>query len=172
MQRDFEPDPRRSVIHRLTLGLAVFLLVGFLVADIIDNFLLHDFEVGTGTLRLGVCHVLMPVLSAALLGQILPHGFGTKFLHHFDELLHRRLVFGSGVAMRVDIIHQPQLLAPQEVDPLLFGIPVIPDVQYLIADLPSDQIADGSEASGYPTNIEIFKALCPNEAPLDMYKNQ
>lgn len=47
-----------------------------------------------------------------------------------------------------------------------------PDVQYLIADLPSNRIEDGSESSGYPTNISIFKALCPNEAPLEMYKNQ
>ena len=47
-----------------------------------------------------------------------------------------------------------------------------PDVQYLIADLPSNQIEDGSEGSGYPTNLSIFKALCPNEAPLKMYKNE
>lgn len=39
--------------------------------------------------------------------------------------------------------------------------------KYLIGDLPSDQVEDGSEASGYPTNIAIFKALCPSEAPLD-----
>jgi hypothetical protein len=39
--------------------------------------------------------------------------------------------------------------------------------KYLIADLPSQAVEDGSEASGYPTNIAIFKALCPNEAPLN-----
>lgn len=38
--------------------------------------------------------------------------------------------------------------------------------KYLIFDSASNQIEDGSEASGYPTNIAIFKALCPNEAPL------
>ena len=32
---------------------------------------------------------------------------------------------------------------------------------YIIRDLTTNEIADGSMASGYPVNIEIFTALCP-----------
>jgi hypothetical protein len=34
--------------------------------------------------------------------------------------------------------------------------------EYVIRDLTTGEIADGSMASGYPVNIEIFTALCPN----------
>lgn len=37
--------------------------------------------------------------------------------------------------------------------------------RYAILSLPSGEVADGSSASGYPTNIQIFKALCPSRAP-------
>jgi hypothetical protein len=36
---------------------------------------------------------------------------------------------------------------------------------YVIRDLSSGQIADGSSASGYPINMGIFRALCPAKAP-------
>ncbi|MDQ0446984.1 hypothetical protein [Methylobacterium aerolatum] len=39
--------------------------------------------------------------------------------------------------------------------------------KYVLKSLPSGEIADGSSASGYPTNIQIFKALCPSRAPLE-----
>jgi len=39
--------------------------------------------------------------------------------------------------------------------------------KYVLKNLPSGEIADGSLASGYPTNIQIFKALCPSRAPLE-----
>ncbi len=38
---------------------------------------------------------------------------------------------------------------------------------YVLKSLPSGEIADGSSASGYPTNLQIFKALCPSRAPLE-----
>ena len=41
--------------------------------------------------------------------------------------------------------------------------------KYLLKDLDRGQIADGSTASGYPTNMSIFKALCPTMAPVDLY---
>ena len=37
--------------------------------------------------------------------------------------------------------------------------------KYRLINLPSGEVADGSSASGYPTNIQIFKALCPSRAP-------
>ena len=37
---------------------------------------------------------------------------------------------------------------------------------YIIRDLSSHKIADGSSASGYPINIGIFRALCPIRAPV------
>ncbi|NGM34502.1 hypothetical protein G4G93_11260 [Methylobacterium sp. DB0501] len=37
--------------------------------------------------------------------------------------------------------------------------------KYVVMSLPSGEVADGSSASGYPTNIQIFKALCPSRAP-------
>jgi hypothetical protein len=37
--------------------------------------------------------------------------------------------------------------------------------KYLIANLRSNQIEGGSKASGYPTNITISRASCPNETP-------
>lgn len=39
--------------------------------------------------------------------------------------------------------------------------------KYVIRDLSSGEVADGSSASGYPTNMGIFKALCPRSAPYD-----
>ena len=39
--------------------------------------------------------------------------------------------------------------------------------KYVLKSLPSGEIADGSSASGYPTNMQIFKALCPSRAPLE-----
>ena len=39
---------------------------------------------------------------------------------------------------------------------------------YVIRDLSSGEIADGSSASGYPTNSSIYKALCPATAPFDI----
>jgi hypothetical protein len=40
-------------------------------------------------------------------------------------------------------------------------------LSFLIRNLSSGQIADGSSASGYPTNIELFGALCPALGPFD-----
>lgn len=37
---------------------------------------------------------------------------------------------------------------------------------YVIRDLFTGEIADGSSASGYPTNMGIFRALCPMQVPL------
>ena len=34
-------------------------------------------------------------------------------------------------------------------------------VEYVIKNVSTGDVADGSSASGYPVNIEIFKALCP-----------
>jgi hypothetical protein len=39
--------------------------------------------------------------------------------------------------------------------------------KYALMDLRTREIADGSSASGYPTNMGIFKALCPAQAPYD-----
>ena len=39
--------------------------------------------------------------------------------------------------------------------------------KYRITDLETGEDADGSEASGYPTNAGIFGALCPRHAPED-----
>ena len=39
--------------------------------------------------------------------------------------------------------------------------------KYAIMDLATREVADGSSASGYPTNMEIFRALCPARAPFD-----
>ncbi|WP_249779325.1 energy transducer TonB [Bradyrhizobium sediminis] len=39
--------------------------------------------------------------------------------------------------------------------------------KYVIRNLANGQIADGSMGSGYPTNMGIFKALCPQKAPQD-----
>jgi hypothetical protein len=39
--------------------------------------------------------------------------------------------------------------------------------KYVLMDLRTREIADGSMASGYPTNMGIFKALCPSQAPYD-----
>ena len=36
---------------------------------------------------------------------------------------------------------------------------------YIIRDLATGEVADGSSASGYPVNFEIFRALCPSAAP-------
>src|ERR1700730_3792216 len=38
-------------------------------------------------------------------------------------------------------------------------------VKYLIRDQSSGEFSDGSNASGYPVNMQIFKALCPRQAP-------
>jgi hypothetical protein len=38
---------------------------------------------------------------------------------------------------------------------------------FVVRDLTSGEIADGSEASGYPVNMQIFRALCPAEAPAE-----
>lgn len=38
--------------------------------------------------------------------------------------------------------------------------------KYVLNSLASGEIADGSSASGSPTNMQIFKALCPGRAPL------
>ncbi|GJD85760.1 hypothetical protein [Methylobacterium haplocladii] len=37
--------------------------------------------------------------------------------------------------------------------------------KYRLISLPSGEEADGSSASGYLTNMGIFKALCPSRAP-------
>ena len=39
--------------------------------------------------------------------------------------------------------------------------------KYRLISLPSGEEADGSSASGYPTNMSLFKALCPTKAPDD-----
>lgn len=39
--------------------------------------------------------------------------------------------------------------------------------KYVLNSLASGEIADGSSTSGYPTNMQIFKALCPGRAPLE-----
>lgn len=37
--------------------------------------------------------------------------------------------------------------------------------RYLLKNLLTNEIADGSSASGYDVNMEIFRALCPRTAP-------
>jgi hypothetical protein len=37
--------------------------------------------------------------------------------------------------------------------------------KYAIRDLSTRQVEDGSSASGYPTDLGIFHALCPIRAP-------
>jgi hypothetical protein len=39
--------------------------------------------------------------------------------------------------------------------------------KYMIKNIATGEIADGSSASGYPTNMGIFRALCPVKAPPD-----
>lgn len=39
--------------------------------------------------------------------------------------------------------------------------------KYIIRDLSNGEVADGSSASGYPTNMGIFRALCPGIAPTE-----
>lgn len=39
--------------------------------------------------------------------------------------------------------------------------------KYRLIDLTTGEEADGSSASGYSTNMQIFKALCPVQAPAD-----
>ncbi len=39
--------------------------------------------------------------------------------------------------------------------------------KYIVRNLQSGEVADGSSASNYPINMEIFKALCPRTAPDD-----
>ena len=41
----------------------------------------------------------------------------------------------------------------------------VSEVKYRLRDLKTGQLADGSMASGYPVNMEIFRALCPSTAP-------
>lgn len=44
-----------------------------------------------------------------------------------------------------------------------------PDVtaKYRIVSVPSGEVANGSMASGYDVNLDIYKALCPTKAPQD-----
>ena len=37
--------------------------------------------------------------------------------------------------------------------------------KYIIKYLADGQLADGSSASGYDVNVDIFRALCPAKAP-------
>jgi hypothetical protein len=39
--------------------------------------------------------------------------------------------------------------------------------KHMIKNLATEQIADGSSASGYSTNMGIYRALCPLKAPPD-----
>lgn len=39
--------------------------------------------------------------------------------------------------------------------------------KYAIKNLATGEVADGSSASGYPTNLNLFKALCPAKGLLD-----
>ena len=41
--------------------------------------------------------------------------------------------------------------------------------KYVLMNLDTREITDGTMASGYPTNMAIFKALCPAKAPYDPY---
>ncbi|MDB5422584.1 MAG: hypothetical protein JWR59_2531 [Brevundimonas sp.] len=40
-------------------------------------------------------------------------------------------------------------------------------VKYLIKDIATGEIANGSSGSGYGTNMGVFRALCPSTAPYD-----
>jgi hypothetical protein len=42
------------------------------------------------------------------------------------------------------------------------------DDKYLIKDLDADEMADGSERSRYLINLDVYRALCPSHAPIDM----
>src|SRR5260370_23526402 len=42
------------------------------------------------------------------------------------------------------------------------------DTKYLIVNLADRETADGSEISGYLTNLSIYRALCPAHAPVDI----
>lgn len=39
--------------------------------------------------------------------------------------------------------------------------------KYILVNLQTRDVADGSSASGYPTNLAIFRAICPRSAPID-----
>lgn len=39
--------------------------------------------------------------------------------------------------------------------------------KYAVKKIATGEIADGSSASGYSTNLAIFRALCPQKAPAD-----
>jgi hypothetical protein len=39
--------------------------------------------------------------------------------------------------------------------------------KYAIKNVATGEFADGSSASGYPVNMELFRALCPSKAPHD-----
>jgi hypothetical protein len=39
--------------------------------------------------------------------------------------------------------------------------------KYALMDLASGDLADGTMASGYQTNMAVFRALCPIQAPFD-----
>ncbi len=41
--------------------------------------------------------------------------------------------------------------------------------KYVIVELKTGQIADGSSASGYSLNMGLYQALCPRRAPQDYY---
>jgi hypothetical protein len=41
------------------------------------------------------------------------------------------------------------------------------ETKYILFNLGTREVADGSSASGYGVNMEIFKALCPRTAPAD-----
>ncbi|MGF1619574.1 MAG: hypothetical protein ACFCUR_03040 [Rhodomicrobiaceae bacterium] len=43
------------------------------------------------------------------------------------------------------------------------------DPKYIFRNISSNEIADGSSASGYMTQMHIFQALCPTTAPTDLY---
>lgn len=40
-------------------------------------------------------------------------------------------------------------------------------VNYILVDMKTGEVADGSGASDYDVNMQIFKALCPKRAPAD-----
>ena len=41
------------------------------------------------------------------------------------------------------------------------------NAKYLLVNLDTKEVADGSSASGYPTNMLILRSLCPRTAPSD-----
>lgn len=43
--------------------------------------------------------------------------------------------------------------------------PSVGFAEYVLRDLATGEVADGSSASGYPVNLEIFRALCPSAVP-------